>query len=211
MIPMIETVNTDRAKWNVYPGDDPTFLNFATKIIAAAAALAQHRHIVVVRIDNWFGQGWLGFPKLQFRHRRRPGGLWTTKKLRKPTWFIPPFHPHRVLSEARFEMSEDGIADGPFELSRPLHHSNGPSTRPRLTLHGERSFAEACEAGIYAWCSGNTRVNDRAALMVYNRSAEEVSGWYAEFRKVDSWRLSRRKGVNDADWRRMLEVSGVTK
>ncbi|MCC6359115.1 MAG: hypothetical protein IT450_10240 [Phycisphaerales bacterium] len=198
---MIETVKTDLAKWDVQSGDDPTFLNVATRIVAATAVLAQQRHIVVVRIDDWFGVRWLGFPKRQFRHRRRPGGLWTTKKLRDPSWYIPPFHPHRVLSEARFELSGDGTVAGPFVPSQLLHQMYA------MGVGGERSIATTCEAGVYAWCSGN--MNDRVALMVYIHTADGTSGWYAEFRKVEHWCLSRRTAIGDADWRRLLEIGGI--
>jgi hypothetical protein len=206
---MIKTIDTSSAAWEVHPGDDPRFVSCAEKLVAAAAALGAQRDIVVVRIDNWFGLRWLRFPNRQYRGRwrplgGRPHGVLTVKKLREPACFIPPFHPHRVLSEERFELHENGVVQGPFEPREPLHRMYTPK------MKRERTFDEACEPGIYAWCSGNTKANDRAALMVYTHAIDGTSAWYAEFRRVDYWRVSRHVPIGNADWCRLLETGGVT-
>lgn len=192
------------ANWEVLPNDDPRIVSTAQRLVAAAAAVAEQRNIVVVRIDNWFGRRWLGFPKRQYRIRLESWRhVQTIKKFREPIWLVPPFHPHRVLSEKRFELREDGAIWGPFPQVRQLHQLYIDET------NRVRSFERTLEPGIYAWFSGHTKLNDRAALMVYTHAGEGTSGWYVEFRRAESWQLSRRTLLGDADWRRLLTIDNL--
>lgn len=194
MTPMIKATDTSLAEWEVDARDDARFVGCAQRLVAAAAALGAQRDILVVHIDNWFGVAWLGFTKgYVVTHGRYQKG--------EPYYRIPPFHPNRVLSARRYELREDGVLLGPFQPARSLAQMD--------TGESFGSFQKNCEPGIYAWYSGNTKANDRAALMVYTHAIDGTSAWYAEFRRTDGCRLSRRIGIGDADWRRLLEIGGV--
>src|SRR5688572_25676240 len=80
--------------------DDLPFLDLASRLIAGAARANGLNDVVVVHIDHWFGERWLGFcgkllGSAGVRSRRLDGELTP-----------PPFHPHRVLSARAYRLTE---------------------------------------------------------------------------------------------------------
>jgi hypothetical protein len=195
---MLQTTNMSLAAWRIDEGDDPRFAECALRLIVGAAIVGGQRDIRVLQIDNWFGVRWLGFSKTGIFRRQADSNA------SEPNYCIPPFHPNRVLSDSRYELTEDGTLRGPFPAQRPLHRRYVTEDR------SSRSFKQNCDPGVYAWFSSNTRTNDRASLMVYTHSTDGTSAWYVELRKTDAWRLSRRTLIGDADWHRLLAAGAIT-
>src|SRR5262245_49609679 len=86
--------------------DDPKFVAWVERVIAGVESRFETDQSYVVKIDNWFGQRWLGFSG------KAVGALRVCQ--RRLT--LPPFVPSRVLSQRRF-FSEDA----PPRPHRPLH------------------------------------------------------------------------------------------
>lgn len=124
--------------------DDPEFLTWVEKIIAGVERRFETDQCYVVRINNWFGQRWLGFSGKSL-------GALRISKLRLT---LPPFVPSRVVSQHRF-LSE-GTRPGPQQRLHMWQRSGENLQRyADIVVH---------EASVF-WYSGGTKENNRASFM----------------------------------------------
>ncbi|MBP6840255.1 MAG: hypothetical protein KA190_23350 [Kofleriaceae bacterium] len=164
---------------NVQPGDDAGFVAQIQAIVAGLVRVAAPRELYLVRVDNWFGASWLGFSHkvmgaFGVAHRR--------------TLAVPPFVPARVVSQRFLRRQPDGAYSREATTLR-LHIAQRSEDNRR------RSMAEVCPDAAVCWWSGQTTQNARGALMAYVPTTEGHVGWYAEFRKLETWGVARTRGV----------------
>ena len=167
--------------------DDAAFVEIAERAISGAAALATARTLHVVKIDTWFGDRWFRFG----------GRLWLVG-VRPADLTVPPFHPHRVIAESRFCLTDPPEA---LVVPAPLHglRTSEYNLRNKLALHGD--------ATTFAWYSGGTATNGRGAVMVYSTTSAGHDAWYAGLVREDeteTWRLAKLIGADERQWEKML-------
>ena len=76
-------------------------------------------------------------------------------------------------------------------------------TRGAREANPEEVFAisrvsQFSRSALFAWFSSKSRPNGQASLMVYSTQGEDAIAWYASFRKADSWRLTKVKGIDQS-------------
>jgi hypothetical protein len=155
--------------------DDIGFVHRVRPITAGALRVVEPREVYVVKIDNWFGDKWLGFSN------KLVGavGVQNRKTLR-----VPPFVPSRVRSQRFFVHDANGayvLANAPQELH--LEQTSEDNAR--------RVMSVVCPDAAAFWWSGDTRRNRRGCLMAYLPTDDGHVGWYAEFQANDAWTLSK--------------------
>jgi hypothetical protein len=166
-------------------GDDQDFLDLAARAIIGTALREGLHATHVVHIDNWFGPRWWSFAGKV----RGKWGARDTMVLR-----IPPFHPQRVLSEKRFSVDEKGSSEE-IPVKRRIHGHRRSTTNLRF------SVSDAASEMVFAWYSGNSIKNGRAALMVYVQPAgRKAFGWYVGLKKEESWRVVNLGGLTQREW-----------
>jgi hypothetical protein len=160
---------------NAEARDDPEFLAWVEGVIAGFESQFQTDQSYVVKIDNWFGQRWLGFSG------KAVGAL----GVRKARLTLPPFVPSRVLSQRRFS-------------------SKAPRSKSRQQLHvWQRSgdnfqrYADIVvhDASVF-WYSGATKGNGRGSFMAYVLTPEGHWPLYVGLRKSESWQVAEALGVS---------------
>ncbi len=158
--------------------DDPEFLAWVEQIITGVQTRFETNEFYVVKIDNWFGQSWLGFSGKSL------GVMgWHKKKLT-----LPPFVPSRVVSQQRF-LSE-GTQTGP---EQHLHRwqPSGENLQRYTDVY-------VSEASVF-WYSGSTKENNRASFMAYVLTPEGHWPWYVGLRKKDSWHVIEALGISTGE------------
>ena len=165
--------------------DDPEFLTWVERIIAGVERRFETEQCYVVKIDNWFGQRWLGFSGK---------GLlgWHKQKLT-----LPPFVPSRVVSQHRF-LSE-GTRPGPQQHL----HVWQPSAE---NLHRYADIV-VHEASVF-WYSGGTKENNRASFMAYVLTPEGHWPWYIGLRKKETWEVVEALGISRGELDLIHESGG---
>jgi hypothetical protein len=170
--------------------DDAAFLDLASRLIARAAIAGDLRDVVVVHINHWFGDRWLGFCGKQFgavgvRNRRLTGDLTP-----------PPFHPHRVQSARAYQLTDSGVFA--YRSDEKWLHRYRPS---------EANVGRAlCTNRLYAWYSGNTKDTEKGVVMVYVIKKPVNAAWYVAFERTPTWHLAQTVGISP---RRVLEFIEV--
>jgi hypothetical protein len=131
--------------------DDIEFVHQLRLIVAGVLLAFQPREVYLVKIDNWFGDRWLGFSHklmgaagVHYRHTLR----------------VPPFVPARVVYERHFRRVEDGEYVAAGTMSQ-LHVEQSSEANAR------RLMSAVCANAAVFWWSGETRANQRGALMAY--------------------------------------------
>jgi hypothetical protein len=148
--------------------DDPEYLNWVETAVVGVEEAIKTDLAYVVKIDNWFGQRWLGFS----------GKILGAAGVRKAKLTLPPFIPSRVVSQRRF-----------FEVGTE------PGRRKRLHLwqrSGEnlQRYTEIVLAGAHAfWYSGRSASNDRASFMAYVSTPDGHWPWYVGLQRNEKWRV----------------------
>ncbi len=163
--------------------DDTAFLDIVQCSVLGTARLVRPKILHLIHIDH--------------KWRRFSGKLLGAVGVRKPELTVPPFNPHRVLSERVFEMADDarGIA---LANVPPLHASRGSEENTRVRLR------TIYDSAVIAWYSGRSGVNSRAALMIYTLSGYEPATWYAGFEKREKWEVVHRSGVSEQEFSEIL-------
>jgi hypothetical protein len=129
----------------------------------------------IVRIDNFFDDRWFQFTGKVL------GALGLA---RRDPLHVPPFHPHRVVSE-RFFASENGHyveAPPPARLHISQHSEDNFKKDRRLSSFGGRA--------AFLWYSSASLVNGNAAAMSYVVDGENAFAWYATFSASADWRAT---------------------
>ena len=149
--------------------DDPQFISLLDSFVRAYLAENSAKHVLLIHIDNWFGERWLGFAG-KFRGiagvRQRKGELGVDGKR---SLAIPPFRPSRVQNYAGFTFDDESST--PFEIG-PIHREKNGGWTQRLWSNG-----------LYAWYSGNTSVNTNGCLMIYELNRDGQNAWYLQFQQ----------------------------
>ncbi len=165
--------------------DDAAFICLAEQATNGAAALVSSRYVHVVKIDSWFGDRWFSFS----------GKLLGAAGVRSRKLTVPPFHPHRVISETRFRTGD------PAELvtiDKPLHTQ-------RTSQSNLGNFIERIGDSItIVWYSGATQSSGRGSIMVYSSTIDGAAGWYAGLERTDDWRVVKLVGIDDREWALLL-------
>ena len=168
--------------------DDLQFIDLAERVINAEALLVSAEMLHLARIDSWFGDGWYAFNSKQLG----AFGVHSFRKLR-----VPPFHPHRVVSESRFRLADPPV---PIAFSAPLHtlHSSGSNDRHFFAGRLRRQ-------GCGAWYSGDSGSSGRGSIMVYSSTPNGTVGWYAGLERREEWQPTRLVGIGHRNWSTLLE------
>jgi hypothetical protein len=164
--------------------DAPEFLERVRRAIGGAVALHRPAELRIVRIDDWFDSKWLRFS----------GKTLGAVGVYAASLTVPPFHPHRVVEEARYVA--DPIAGyRAAAVATPLH------LEQRSERNLVRRAADVAPGAVLAWYSARSAVSRRGSLMLYAPDADGIySAWYAAF--VDAtpdWRLTRVKGISRSE------------
>ncbi len=161
--------------------DDAAFIDLAEQAINGTAAIVASHLMHVVKIDSWFGDRWYSFS----------GKLLGIAGVRSHKLTVPPFHPHRVVSEVRFRTGDPA---GEVAVVNPLHTE-------RTSQSNLRNFVERLGESItIAWYSGDTKSTGQGSIMIYSSAADGVSGWYAGLTRTDGWRIAKFVGIERAEW-----------
>lgn len=186
-------------------GDSVEFMGKVQAIVKSIARYYEPQRLYVIRIDNWFGPKWMHF-----------AGKFTAGKgfavgVHRSTLRVPPFVPHRVITERVFA--------GPNyeEVARPPLHIECASSD---ALH--RRIADLDREAAFVWFSGQSDVQKRGSIMVYlPRKSEALpsrrdgpgraGAFYVGFSKRDSvWQPATLRGVSRGEVEHLEGGAGVT-
>jgi len=158
--------------------DDPRYLDWVEAIVAGLDEAIKADKVFIVKIDNWFGQRWLGFS----------GKSLGVLRICKRKLTLPPFIPSRVVSQRRF--CEAGT---PPERHKPLHLWQG-------SWENLQRYTEVVLQGSHAfWYSGRSASNDRASFMAYVSTPDGHWPWYVSLQRKESWRVVESIGIGAAE------------
>ena len=139
-----------------------------------------------MKIDSWFGDRWYGFAGKFLGI----AGVHSERNLR-----VPPFHPHRVIAEARFRLVDP---PGPVSFREPLH-------RPRSSESNlNNSIVRIDSSMTVGWFSGSTASNGSGSIMAYSSTAHGAVGWYAGLELRQEWSLMKLIGADARQWETIL-------
>ena len=164
--------------------DDIGFVHQVRPIVAGVLRTVEAAEVYVVKIDNWFGDRWLGFSHKLLG----AAGVSYRKTLR-----VPPFVPARVVSQRFYRRGIDGAY---------VEEDSAPSLHVDQTSEGNarRLMAAVCPRAAVFWWSGATRANQRGSLMAYFPTLvrDETlipigahGGWYVDFKKIGEWSIGK--------------------
>lgn len=159
--------------------DDLAFLFRLQHILSGVLRYARPDLAHLVKVDNWFGPRWRGFA----------GSRNGKDTIELDRLCIPPFAPKRILSERSFRRDGNHL----WRVKpRSLHEEPAPKSSPYRYLDKD------AEPGLFIWYSGNTRCQDRGALMVYEAEASQPQrAWFAEFQQNGTtWTVSHTLGTS---------------
>lgn len=159
--------------------DDVGFVHDVMPIIDGVVRVVEPPELYIVKVDNWFGDKWLGFSNklvgavgVQYREALR----------------VPPFVPARVVSQ-RFMTRQTDKAYVDADTSLQLHVEQSSED------NAKRLMSVVCPKAAVIWWSGSTRTNQRGAVMAYLPTPDGHHGWYAELQKVQEWRIVQAIGT----------------
>ena len=170
MIELTDAIGVDE-------GDDPTFVGLMQNIIESEVNQREPAELFVVRIDNWFDHKWLGFAS----KRLGAFGVWPQELS------VPPFNPGRVRTQT--VISRD--TGGGWRSARPVELHPAISSESNIG----RKVRTISQSAVFVWFSSGSKPNGRASMMLYWTSEASTSGWYAGFKKNQTWQGSVRRGI----------------
>jgi hypothetical protein len=158
-------------------GDSPEFMAEVHACIDGVLVVNKPAELIVINIDNWFGQRWLHFAG------KALGAVGVWKENERLT--VPPFVPRRVRSESRFVRTgyERVVASNPIHI---------PAKSERA-LH--RTLSQIAPGASLIWYSGGSQRSGRGSIMAYLYSEESYWTWYVELAKSKMWGVSTAKGI----------------
>jgi len=184
--------------------DDTGFTDLVSRLIRGTVRSWSPRRVAVIKIDNWFGANWLGFCY------KILGAAGMSKRDRACPELIPPFTPERVVSQRNFHyVGEDPAYKVQLKRIHRRQSSEDNAFRKldRITP----------DTGLF-WWSGRSLPNGRGCLMAYLPGEEGFSGWYAGFKRNESydrvvqrieWIPAELKGTNRRELEAYLAVHGA--
>lgn len=157
-------------------GDDAALARKADRIIRGAVLAYEASEVYVVRVDNWFGDNWLGFigKVLGLAGWRDPSRL-----------RVPPFVPSRVKSECCWRRKS---GNGMFEnvVSPVRLHLDQHSDQ-----NADRLVDRLCPDAALFWVSGDSARTHQASLMAYIPTEGGRAAWYAHLHAPPAWACKR--------------------
>jgi hypothetical protein len=167
--------------------DDPNFVEWVERVIEGVEKQFVAEQIYIVKVNNWFGQRWLGFS----------GKALGLVGVRNRRLTLPPFVPSRVVSQQRF-LSPNARST----RSRTLH----------VRQHSEENLTRYADVMIHDatvfWYSSSTVENSRGSLMAYVLTPEGHWPWYVGLRRTGSWRVVEAVGISRGELHEFDEASG---
>jgi hypothetical protein len=144
--------------------------------------LHKPRELVLINIDNWFGQKWLHFSGKALG----AVGSWGSEG----NLNVPPFVPNRVRSERRF------AAPGYHEVAapKPVH----VAIESQYALH--RRISNSVSRASLIWYSGGSHRTGRGAVMAYLLVGDAYWTWYVELAESSSWAVVKAKGITETEF-----------
>ena len=167
------------------PTDAPEFVAAVNRVIDGLLRDSKPQSLVIIQIDNWFGQKWLGFSGVAMLQL----GVW------KHTLTIPPFVPNRVVSQCTFP----GPSFSEIEPGEPIHRR----VASRVALG--RKASEVAPGSLLVWYSGNSANTERGSLMAYIPEGNSYRNWYAQWQNANDWHAIQVDGIKLPDLMRLME------
>jgi hypothetical protein len=162
------------------PSDSPEFIDKVRMLAVGVACDHKPLHLYVIRVDNWFGPRWLYFSGKMLGAL----GVWKDKVT------VPPFVPHRVMTEELFEAPN-------YEKvpNKNAIHINCTSEYALL-----RRIAEIDKNAAFLWFSGDSQSQKRGSVMVYLPISSDDSGFYVSFaEKKTVFDIAMLRGISRAE------------
>lgn len=154
--------------------DDPRYLEWVEAVVSGVEDSFRTDLTFVVKIDNWFGQRWLGFS----------GKLVGALGFRKTKLTLPPFVPSRVVSQLR--VREEGTDPG--------RHKSLHVWQP--SAENLQRYTEVVLPGAHAfWYSGRSDSSGRASFMAYVSTPDGHWPWYVSLQRKVTWRVVKCIGI----------------
>ena len=160
--------------------DDMEFAKTIEKAISGTVSIIQPDLVFVVKIDNWFGDRWLGFSHVVMGAFGVAFGNLS----------IPPFVPERVASQKCYVRNNKEKYSREL-LSQPLHIKQ---TSEANTIK-RRKVRYTYPSAAFFWWGGNSKLNGRGCLMSYLPSTEGHSPWYVGYALEDQWAVKKVRGI----------------
>ena len=154
--------------------DDELFLEIVDDAVNGMLLQTKVAGVSVVKIRDWFGPKWLGFSG------KKLGAV----GVRSVPLTIPPFHPHRVLSQRFYAYHADSLA----------YEKVWPPFRLHLRQSSEENFkrrmAQYLYSGAFVWYSSDSARTGQGALMIYVTIAKNFRCGYFGLERADDgqWR-----------------------
>jgi hypothetical protein len=165
--------------------DSPEFIAEVQACINGVLVVNKPTELIVVNIDNWFGQKWLYFSGKVLGAL----GIWKDGK----GLTVPPFVPRRVRSERRFVPPE-------YERVFALNPIHIPIESERAV---SRRVSHIAPGASFIWYSGGSERSGRGAIMAYLYSGESYWTWYVELAKSKKWGVATAKGISALEFSKL--------
>lgn len=173
--------------------DDLEFLDLVGDVISGLIELHAPQELFIIYIDHWFDHKWLNFcGKGRVPFYSGFDKMDTALDLFCQDQIVfPPFNPKRVIDEEYFQKTMGGS----YSQSTPKQ-----SVRRWELVHSSkylhRRVAQFSESAVFLWVSTNTRETKRGSVMAYATQSKVVTTWYASFKKDQSWKVFKTKGIS---------------
>ncbi|MFC5862808.1 hypothetical protein ACFPT7_10940 [Acidicapsa dinghuensis] len=162
------------------------FVAAVNEVIEGLLRNEKPESLIVIKVDNWFGQKWLGFSGLPIPH--------VAAFYRGSGTRIPPFVPNRVVSQRRFTAPYYEEVDA----GSPIHQK----IRSRHALR--RKASEIAPGTLLVWYSGESEKDKRGSLMAYIPDGNSYRYWYAQWQDVNGWHVVQTDGIKQPDLLKLL-------
>jgi hypothetical protein len=170
------------------PTDAPEFITAVNQVLGGLLRNSSPQCLVVIQIDTWFSQKWLGFSGLPIPH---VAAFYRGKETR-----IPPFVPNRVVSERWF--------------AAPLFEEADPAVRLHLQQRSKmalrRKVSEIAPASLLVWYSGGSANTGRGSLMAYIPEGGSYRYWYAQWQNASDWHAIQVDGIKLPDLIKLMKA-----
>jgi hypothetical protein len=171
--------------------DEPSFVELVERAMNETAAVTESELLHIVKIDSWFGERWYRFSGKILG----AAGCWSGKLT------VPPFHPHRVVSERLFRT---GDSDELLPIDTPLHAA-------RTSQSNLKNFVERLGRSIaIVWYSGNTQNTGQGSIMAYTSGIDGVTAWHVGLEQADGWQVAKLVGIDRREWAKLLQIRKPT-
>ncbi len=171
--------------------DSPGFIARVEAVVARAIH-GRPAEVYLVRIDNWFGERWVGF-----------GGkvLGAAGVHFRDAHVLPPFVPSRVVRQVCYRYSAQQQQYLPEECAEPLHIKQTSSDNLR------RVVSTLLPNAALIWFSDRSAETGRGSVMAYVPARPDHEAWYASFRADREWAADRLIGITQTELEMVAETA----